>query len=65
MIKAMINIDYLFYSWSTPPLSGGEATDCGCTTDTLPHPRIVLLGPTGVGKSTFGNRFVSPTYSIL
>ena len=29
---------------------------CGCTTDTLPHPRIILLGATGVGKSTFGNR---------
>ena len=36
----------------------GRGEACGCTTDTLPHPRIVLLGPTGVGKSTFGNRLV-------
>jgi len=36
-------------------------TSCGCTTDTLPHPRIVLLGPTGVGKSTFGNRLFGIT----
>ena len=40
-------------------LERNDAEDCGCTTDTLPHPRIVLLGPTGVGKSTLGNRFVS------
>ena len=43
-----------FLDWS-------GATDCGCTIDTLPHPRIVLLGPTGVGKSTLGNRLVLRT----
>jgi GTPase SAR1 family protein len=36
-------------------------TTCGCTVDTLPHPRIVLLGPTGVGKSTLGNRLFNIT----
>merc|ERR1719460_1162486 len=30
---------------------------------TLPHPRIVLLGPTGVGKSTLGNRLFGITGS--
>jgi energy-coupling factor transporter ATP-binding protein EcfA2 len=34
---------------------------CGCTTATLPHPRIVLVGSTGVGKSTFGNRLFGIT----
>ena len=29
---------------------------CGCDYKSLPETRIVLLGATGVGKSTFGNR---------
>merc|ERR1712227_143305 len=38
-----------------------EKFECGCTTATLPHPRIVLVGETGVGKSTFGNRLFGIT----
>ena len=38
-----------------------EQPSCGCTEDTLPHPRIVLIGSDGpetgsVGKGTFGSR---------
>ena len=41
------------------PTKGDCSRCCGYTEENLPEPRIVLLGPTGVGKSTFGNRYGS------
>ena len=47
------------------PAKGDCSSCCGFTEENLPEPRIVLLGPTGVGKSTFGNRYFGDSLTLI